>query len=155
MSPAPERPDPLAEPEGYGSKLGGLEHLTRRNSPGSGFALADAGSAAGVTPGVVPDGGEDDHICSWYTPPAGVRCREERAWVIVAGDLAEHISSLDLCDNHLTVVAAQPRFWCTVCRRDMHLEKVGAVVDGEVVWLDETGWPGTLRRPELPPERLF
>jgi hypothetical protein len=90
-----------------------------------------------------------------YTPPDGDRCGEEREWVIAVGDMAEHVSILDLCDRHLTLIASKPRFWCTRCRQDMRLEKVGAVVDGEVTWLDESGWPGRLRRQPKPPERLF
>lgn len=152
-----ERPDPLAEPEGYGSRVpDSLKHLVVGHG-----RVAEVGPSmnatlgAGVTPGVNPTGGNDDELCSWYTPPSGDRCGEEREWQLIAGDRAEHVCHLDLCDKHLHVVASQPRFWCTQCRQDMRLEKVGAVVDGEIVWLDETGWPGRLRRPAAPPEKLF
>jgi hypothetical protein len=149
MSATPDRPDPLAEPEGYGSKIGRIEHLTRKS------ALVGHKRAQEVgPPGVVPDGGLDDEQCAWYQADSGERCRKDRGWQVVAGDAAEHVCRLDLCEYHLQLVAAQPRFWCTACRMDMRLEKVGRIRDGELIWLDPEAWPGRLRV-NKPPEKLF
>lgn len=153
-----ERPDPLAEPEGYGSKLGRLEHLTKRMQQVDppdvvhGLGRARTELVAALDPGEpVVDG-----LCGWYEPTGDhARCTEPREWVLALGDMAEHVASQDLCTRHLTIVARLPRFWCTICKQDMRLAKVGKVVDGEVAWLDETEWPGRLKRPALPPEQLF
>lgn len=177
-----ERPDPLAEPEGYGSKLGRLEHLTRpagqTQRPAHVIGRSRVSEVvAGVTPGDDPEFAGDGG-CTWHGLKDQVRCDQPRDWCLLLGDMAEHINPLDLCTAHLKVVASVPRFWCTLCKLDMKLEKVGSahpitivVTNGQgrheehllpepggVVWLDKADWPvglGQERNKHLPPERLF
>lgn len=154
MSATSERPDPLAEPEGYGSKLPpSLQRLTIGHDRPAETAHGPEQyeQVASHMPGVAPP---DDNGCTWYEPGTDIRCPAEREWVYAVGDLAEHIAEQGLCDNHLTRVFSVSRFWCTICKQDMRVEKIGAVVDGEVVWLDKDGWPERVKR-KLPPEHLF
>lgn len=155
-----ERPDPLAEPEGYGSRIpASLRHLAGPGAVGHGrateiFPYRENTLGAATTPG---DETGRDGICTWTDPGTDVRCGKEREWVLLLGDINEHVTPLDLCDRHMVTVARVPRFWCTLCRQDMKLEKVGAnSSDGELIWLDESGWPATLQpNRNKPPERLF
>lgn len=167
-----ERPDPLAPPEGYGSRLGRLAHLAGETRA---VQHERATEVAAVEPDFTTSG---DGICTWSAAFTDVRCDRPRDWCLLLGDINEHITPLDLCTVHLPVVARVPRFWCTRCRQDMHLEKVGSyrpvtivVTSGQVTartgqtlipepggiaWLDRADWPvGLGQERNKPPEKLF
>lgn len=84
-----ERPDPLAEPEGYGASR----------------VHRETQAASGRLAGAVHDGQCDVHLVS---PLGKVRCLREPNWTIWYGCPAEHVVPSDVCDDHLRSSLGDP-----------------------------------------------
>lgn len=151
-----QRPDPLAEPAGYGSRLGRIAHL--------------AGPPQAASPEFSDDETYlDDGRCDVQELPNGVyaiqdamRCAADRAehWRLAC--VHEHIVRLDLCGRHVARVSSYPaRMTCNgpeggSCGAVTRIVRRAAVlVDGTLQWWPDEEAQAALPNSPLPPEKLF
>lgn len=141
-----ERPDPLAPPEGYGSRLpASLRDTAGKHEPG--WLEGDFLDACITQDGLCSEGRKSPD-----SPPA---CREERTQIWAMGDAAEHVVRIDLCDRHGGEAArrlmAGQAIRCTSCGGQMRLESI-TTPDGTPLQKPEPPGAGFVQR-EL--DRLF
>lgn len=137
-----ERPDPLAPPEGYGSKLGRTGHLTG----------ADRTAAS---TGMVVVRSSEDEGCGAIN--GQVRCGLPGNWYLEIGCISEHMSPADLCDRHyrllLQRLAHGSAITCEACGLEAVCQRqYPRLPDGS---LGEDQGPPPRRVLPAPPARLF